>query len=218
MTRLGSIFSFLLISVLAASAGTRFALVRFDDVTSELPSYKAAFEVMMKELDGIPNDPRNVQFQKVLAELNKVLTQIKELPPNPDQNVQNSLAAKADSLNQEAESLRREYDNFKEAETIRIKRKLLDKVLAIKNRVVAAAGTVAKARGIDYVFDSTGFTNTSMPVIVCNNNATDLTADVLAAVLASEPPPPAAAPAAPATAPAPAAPPAPGPAKAKPHP
>ena len=62
------------------------------------------------------------------------------------------------------------------------------------NRIAETSQKVAKERGYESVFDSSGNTNTGVPFVLFSKDAPDLTTDVQAALTDSEPATPAAKP------------------------
>jgi len=54
------------------------------------------------------------------------------------------------------------------------------------DRIVKISNKIAKEKGFDTVFDSSGNTNTGVPFVLYSKNAPDLTVDVQAAIKDSE--------------------------------
>lgn len=169
-----------------AAAGSRFALIRFEDILSELAAYKSANETMLVELSKIPENTRNVQLQKTLKELDGLLTELRS--STTGQKAKEKLARKASSLQQEAETLRVDYAAFETREMKRIKRRMLDSLIVLQGQIRQAAVTIAEERGFDCLFEIKGNSNTSMPVLIYAKTPIDITGDVLAALKATEPP------------------------------
>ena len=190
MKRLGLLLMMLHLVLQPVAGETRFAVLRFEDVTSELPSYKAANERMEIQLEQISKDPRNVQMQKTMTELEGVLKQIAGLTPTTDRATRVELASKAESLRKEADALRTDFAAFEATEVRRIKREMLDALKPIQSRVRKMAAKVAEERGFDCLFETKGNSNTSTSVLVYAKNPFDITGDVLAALKAEEPPAP----------------------------
>lgn len=188
MKRLGLLMLILQLAVLqGAAAGSRFALIRFEDILSELAAYKSANETMLVELSKIPENTRNVQLQKALKELDGLLTELKNSPAGQTKTKE-KLARKASSLQQEAESLRVDYAEFEAREMKRIKRRMLDSLIVLQGQIRQAAVTIVEERGFDCLFEIKGNSNTSMPVLIYAKTPIDITGDVLAALKAAEPP------------------------------
>ena len=57
---------------------------------------------------------------------------------------------------------------------------------ATLNRIVQVSNQIARERGYDSVFDSSGNTNTGVPFVLFSKNAPDLTPDIQAALKNSE--------------------------------
>lgn len=211
MKWLGLIIVIFQLVLQAASGETRFALVRFDEITNELAGFRLANEAMEAELKKVSADSRNVQLQETLKELDGVLGQLHEAATSPDRTMKIELAVKAEGLRQEAEGLRQDFAAFEAKEVKRIKRQMLDTILGLQERIKQVAVKVAKDRGFDCLFEIRGNSNTSLPVLIYVKTPSDITGDVLAILKAEEPPasekPPQ--PPTPENPPAPAAPPAP---------
>jgi len=174
----------------AAPGESRFALVRFDEITNELAGFRIANEAMEAELKKIPSDPRNVQLQQVLKELDGVLGQLHDAATGPDRDMKMELAVKAEGLRQEAEALRQDFAAFEAKEVKKIKRRMLDTILALQEQIKQAAVKVAKDRGFDCLFEIKGNSNTSLPVLIYVKTPSDITGDVLAILKAAESPEP----------------------------
>ena len=188
MKRLGLLMLILQLAVLqGAAAGSRFALVRFEDILGELAAYKSANETMLVELSKIPENTRNVQLQKTLKELDGLLTELKNSTTS-QRKTKEKLARKAIALQQEAESLRVDYAEFEAREMKRIKRRMLDSLIVLQGQIRQAAVTIVEERGFDCLFEIKGNSNTSMPVLIYAKTPIDITGDVLAALKAAEPP------------------------------
>lgn len=191
MKRLGLWFLILQLATLQwAAAESRIAVLRFEDILSEMADYQRASEKMVAELDKIPLDSRNTQLQKTIKELDKLLTQLNG-STTVGKRGRAELIKKVINLRQEAETLRVDYEAYDRRETKRIKQQMLDALTGIHRRIREAAAAVAEERGYDCLFEIKGSSNTSLPVLVYAKDPLDITADVLAALQAAEPAKPA---------------------------
>ncbi|MBN8460662.1 MAG: OmpH family outer membrane protein [Verrucomicrobia bacterium] len=165
---------------------TRFAVVRFDAIAKELTALNTVDKRLEAAIIGTEKDPRFVQMQKTSVELDEILKRWKELKPEADKKVRVELATKAEALRKELQALQGDYEQFKTEEVVRIKRSMLKGVRATQARFREVVAKVAEERGFDGVFEITGDSNTSKPVLVYAKNPTDITGDVLAILKAEE--------------------------------
>lgn len=195
MNSLQAIALTLLATALTASAAPRLALVRVKDISNELPSTAALQQQLKKERDAILKDQRADQFRKAIGELQALQAQIADKKNSLDEVTRRGLSRTYEIKRQEAQTLQQDFESFKEEREKAINRKLVTGMRATLDRIMEVAREVSTARGFDLVFDSSGNTNTGLPVVIFSKQATDLTADVQAALSVGEPPVPAANPA-----------------------
>ena len=188
MKRLGILLMMAHLFVQPLVGQTRFAVVRFYEIAKELTAFNTVDARLKSAIVDIEKDPRFVQMQKTNVELDEILRQWKELKPETDKKVRLELATKAEALRKESQALKGDYDQFKAEEVVRIKRAMLKGVRAAQARFREVVAKVAEERGFDGVFEITGDSNTSKPVLVYAKNPTDITGDVLAILKAEEPP------------------------------
>ena len=180
----------LLATALTASAAPRFALVRVKDIYNELPSTAAFQQQLKKERDAILKDQRADQFRKAVGELQALQTQIADKKNPLDEVTRRGLSRTYEIKRQEAQTLQQDFESFKEEREKAINRKLVTGMRATLSRIMEAAREISTKRGFDSVFDSSGNTNTGLPFVLFSKNATDLTADIQAALYTGETPTP----------------------------
>lgn len=193
----------LLATVLAAVAAPhapKFALVRVKDVYSELPATAAFQQQIKKERDEIMKDQRAGQLRKIISELQTLQAQLSDKTKPLDETTNRLLARNYEIKRQEAQTLQQDFESFKAEQEKAINRKMVAGMRASLDRIAKVSRQIAKERGYDSVFDSSGNTNTGVPFVLFSKNAPDLTADIQAALKDGEAPapPPAAKPAKPA--------------------
>jgi Skp family chaperone for outer membrane proteins len=186
MIRSGLLAALLLLTAFPAGGQTRFAVVRFEEVTKKLPAFIGINTWMDAEIRKISQDPRSVQFQKMLDELTRAVAEARKLPRQTEPATREEVMAKVESLKLETESLHADLTEFEKRENLRIKRKALTEIEAIEARVQAVVVRIAKERGFDCVFEVQGRSNSSLPCIIYAKNPLDITEDVLAALMAEE--------------------------------
>lgn len=173
-------------SVLAAEAAPRFALVRVKDIYTELPATSALQAQIKKERDEIMKDQRAEQLRKIIGELQTLQAQLSDKSNPLDDATNRKLARTYEIKRQEAQTLQQEFESFKAEQEKAINRKMVAGMRTTLNRIVQVSHRIAKERGYDSVFDSSGNTNTGVPFVLFSKNAPDLTPDIQAALKDSE--------------------------------
>lgn len=181
-----------LATALTASAAPRFALVRVKDIYSTLPSTVILQQQVKIQRDGIMKDQRAVELRKIIAELQSLQTQLSD--KSLDENTSTKLARSYELKRQEAQTLQQEFENFKTEQEKAINKDMVAGMRKSLERISASSRKLAKERGFDAVFDSSGSTNTGLPFVLYSKAALDLTADVQASLKDTEPAMPAVAP------------------------
>ena len=78
--------------------------------------------------------------------------------------------------------MQREFENFRTERTKEINREMVAEMRESLNRISGTAARLAREQGYDAVFDSSGDTNTGLPLLLYVKDAPDLTNDVIAAL------------------------------------
>lgn len=199
MNSLKAISIVLLATAVAASAAPRIAVVRVKDIYTALPSTIAIQQQIKTENAEIMKDKRAEQLRKIITELQTLQTQLSDKSAQVDEATNRKLARTYEIKRQEAQTLQQEFESFKAEQEKAINRKMVSGMRASLDQIAEISKKIAKERGYEVVFDSSGSTNTGVPFVLFNKNAPDLTADVQAALKDAEK-------ASPVTKPAPAAP------------
>ena len=173
-------------SVLAADASPRFALVRVKDIYTELPATSALQAQIKKERDEIMKDQRAEQLRKIIGELQTLQAQLSDKSNPLDDATNRKLARTYEIKRQEAQTLQQEFESFKAEQEKAINLRMVAGMRATLNRIVQVSNQIARERGYDSVFDSSGNTNTGVPFVLFSKNAPDLTPDIQAALKDSE--------------------------------
>ena len=184
----------LLATALTAAAAPRFAVVRVKDIYTALPSTIAIQQQIKTETAAIMKDKRAEQLRKIITELQTLQTQLSDKSAQIDETTSRKLARAYEIKRQEAQTLQQEFENFKAEQEKAINAKMVGGMRASLNRIAETSQKVAKERGYESVFDSSGNTNTGVPFVLFSKDAPDLTTDVQAALTDSEPATPAAKP------------------------
>ena len=171
-----------IITALAASAAPRLALVRVKDIYSALPSTTALQEQVKKERDAIMKDERAEQLRKIISELQTLQGQLSDKSKPLDEATSKTLARSYEIKRQEALTLQQEFEGFQTDQEKAINKKMVTAMRDSLDRIASISARIAKERGYDTVFDSSGNTNTGVPFILFSKNAPDITADIEAAL------------------------------------
>lgn len=178
----------------AHAAAPRIALVRVKDIYTELPSTVILQQQLKKERDDIMKDLRAEQLRKIIGELQTLQAQLSDKANPLDEATNRKLARAYEIKRQEAQTLQQEFENYKAEQEKAINRKMVAGMRASLNKIMKASNQIAKERGYDSVFDSSGNTNTGVPFVLFSKSAPDLTGDVQSMLKGSEPPMPVPAP------------------------
>ncbi|MES2658968.1 MAG: OmpH family outer membrane protein [Verrucomicrobiota bacterium] len=172
----------LIASSLAASAAPRFALVRVKEIYSALPSTTALQEQVKKERDEIMKNERAEGLRKIISELQTLQSQLSDKSKPLDESTSKSLARNYEIKRQEALTLQQEFEGFQTEQEKVINKKMVAGMRESLDRIAQVSAKIAKERGYDSVFDSSGNTNTGVPFILFSKDAPDITADIQAAL------------------------------------
>lgn len=169
-------------TTLGVCAAPRVALVRVKDIYAGLPA-TAAFQKQIKsERDAIMKDERAEQLRRIIGELQSLQARLSDKANPLDDETARKLARTYEIKRQEAQTLQREFENFRGEQEKAINRKMVTGMRESLNLIADTSRKVAKEQGYDLVLDSSGNTNSSMPFIIYQKNPPDLTATVQAAL------------------------------------
>ncbi|MEO7098398.1 MAG: OmpH family outer membrane protein, partial [Luteolibacter sp.] len=187
MNPLKPAFFALLATALTATAAPRFALVRVKDIYTSLPSTASLQQEIKKEREDIMKNERADQLRKIIGELQTLQTQLSDKTNPPDEATGRKLARDYEIKRQEAQTLQQEFESFKADKEKEINKRMVSGMRASLDRIVKISNKIAKEKGYDSVFDSSGDTNTGVPFVLYSKDAPDLTDNVQAALKDSEP-------------------------------
>jgi outer membrane protein len=166
----------------AASAAPRVALIRVKDIYSALPSTAALQQQIKTERDEIMKDQRAEDLRKIIAELQALQARLSDKNNPLDEETSRKLARSYEIKRQEAQTLQKEFENFRAEREKEINRKMVAGMRASLDRIMETSRKVSMEKGYDLVFDSSGNTNTGEPFILSNRQSPDLTDDVKVAL------------------------------------
>lgn len=172
----------LIASALTATAAPRFALVRVKDIYSALPSTTALQEEIKNERDGIMRDQRAEQLRKIIGELQALQSQLSDKSKPLDEETSKALARNYEIKRQEALTIQQEFESFQTEQEKVINKKMVTGMRESLDQIVKVSRQIAKERGFETIFDSSGNTNTGVPFVLYSKDAPDLTEDIQAAL------------------------------------
>lgn len=168
------------ISLLAVSgAAPKFAVVRVTDIYQNLPSTVAMLKDIKAQQAAIPDNKRNVDFLASLRELKALEATLNAKRGELESEDGKLLTRNFEIKRQGALTLKKEYDEFKVEEEKRINKAMVQAIRSSLNRITAAAAQIAKERNFDGVLDTSGSSNTGLPVVLYVRNAVDISEDVI---------------------------------------
>lgn len=169
-------------TVLTASAGPRFALIRIREIYAGLPSTSELQQQIKTERAGIMKDQRADELRKIIAELQDLQARISDKKNPLSEQVSRKLARSYEIKRQEAQTLQKDFESFRTEREKEINRKMVASMRASLDMITETARKVGKEQGYDLVLDSSGDTNTGVPFVLYGNKSADLTDDVIAAL------------------------------------
>jgi outer membrane protein len=194
INRLVAILALLLLPTLASSAAPpRVATVRVNDVLGKLDSTAKANEEYKVNLEAIGKDKRKTALDEMMADLDLRRGKLSDNANNIDAETRKKLLREYMLKQQEARSLQEEYQNFTAEKRQALNTEMVAGVRQRLTLIHSTAEKIAKEEGFDMVFDSSGISNTGVPLMLYAKTPNDLTERVVAALgpgKAAEPPKP----------------------------
>jgi Skp family chaperone for outer membrane proteins len=185
MNRIPAIAMSLAATALAANAAPRFALIRVTEIYSGLASTTTLQQEIKKELEEIMKNERAEELRKIIAELQDLQAKLTDKAKPLDEATNRKLARSYEIKRQEAQTLQKEFENYKAEEEKRINAKMVAGMRDTLRKITETSHKVAKDKGFQCVFDSSGSTNTGVPFVLYSKDSPDLTEDVKTALQGS---------------------------------
>jgi outer membrane protein len=161
----------------------KIALVRFTDIYTELPKPEMAeFEAERKEVMA---DRRAEEIRKLLEELKQMQAELQK--EGQDEAARQSMISDYNAKAATIKTLQEEFEGFRHQRELEINRKVVGFMRETFGKISAEAQKVAIAKGYDWVIDSSGNTNTGLPVLLYAKDAPDISAEVSAALAQAAP-------------------------------
>ena len=197
MKSAAALLALVLLTRPAPAEPPRVAVLRVQDIVQQIEANSRTGELLKAKRDEINKDPRLANSNAMYSELELRLKQLKsnaKIDPESRKKLEREYAVKT----REAVALRADFESYHAEKTREINAEM---VAGRKQRLALIRQTaekIATEEGFDWILDSSGNTNTGVPLLLYAKNATDLT-DRVVAVLNAPPPPPEPPPAKPAT-------------------
>ena len=200
-----------LVAAASLHAQTRFAGVRVADAFQADAASSAALADIDARRKKLADDPRNQELDTLANETRKLLEQADAAAKKGNADTQQKLARQISIKRRDLEALGRVIDEDRTRASRDLDREFVRTTRAALDRIHRLAAEVGKERGFDAVLDTSGNSNTGLPVLLYQKNLPDLTDEVIARLKQSntQPAPASTTP----SAPAPAAPVSPAPGK-----
>lgn len=169
-------------SVLAADASPRVAIVRVKEIYTGLASTEALQQDTKKQNEEIWKDQRAKELNRMLEELKVLQKQLSDKSQPLDEETARKLARNYEIKRQEALTLQKEFESFREEQEKEINRKMVAAMRDSLTRITETSQRIAREKGFDLLMDGSGNTNTGVPFVLYQKDAPDLTDDVKAAL------------------------------------
>ncbi|BCX48901.1 outermembrane chaperone Skp [Haloferula helveola] len=158
---------------------TKVAMVQIGEVYRSLDSTKVLNAEIDSQRKAIYADARLTAYRNALKELEALQQQMAKHADSPDASLRQDIEQNFALKRQEALTLQREYEAFREKRTKEINTQLVARMKEILSEIQKAAAEVGQSKGYDWVLDSTGKTNTGSPFVLYSKNPQDITEDVI---------------------------------------
>lgn len=172
---------------ISAAAAPPFALVKVQEIYSELPSTAALQEQIKQERNQIMADQRAEKLRKIVAELQTIQGQLSDKVKPLGEADARDLARNYELKRQEALTLQKDFEDFQAGEEKKINLRMVAAMRTSLDRIAEVTRMIAKERGFASVLDSSGNSNTGVPFVLSSKDAPDITADVRAAMKDRDP-------------------------------
>lgn len=167
-------------SVTAFAAPPKVATVRVADVHRQLASTVQANEDTQAKREALKNDKRQVAINEIVADLGLRRKKLAEGGSTLDAETRKKLEQEFLLKQQEAKSLESDFETFRAERHREINAEMVTAMRARLDQIRAAAEKIAQTDGYDWIFDTSGQTNTGVPLVLYVKSPNDLTDRVLA--------------------------------------
>jgi Skp family chaperone for outer membrane proteins len=134
------------------------------------------------ERDEIMKDQRATDLRRIISELQDLQARLSDKNNPLSEEVSRKLARSYEIKRQEAQTLQKEFEQFRSEREKEINRKMVAGMRASLDEIMETSRKIGKEKGFDLVFDGSGNTNTGVPFVLSSRKSPDLTDDVKAAL------------------------------------
>lgn len=166
----------------ALAAPPKVATVRVSDVFRQLDGTVKANEETQAKRDALKKDKRQLAIDELVADLQLRGKKLAEAGTTIDPETRKKLEREFLLKRQEAKSLEEDFEAYRAEKNKEINAEMVAGMRSRLDLIRATAEKIAKQEGYDWVFDSSGQTNTGVPLVLYSKNPNDLTDRVLAAL------------------------------------
>jgi Skp family chaperone for outer membrane proteins len=178
----------LLSTSLAPAQAPRVALLRVDDVYNQLAETARSVELLKARHAEIDKDPRLANSKALIADLDLRRKQLQstnsKITPDARMKLEREFMIKL----REATALQADFEGYKAARTREINTEMVAGKKQRLQLIRETAERIAKESGYDWILDSSGNSNTGVPLVLYAKGADDLTDRVVAALATPQPP------------------------------
>lgn len=174
-----AILSLVIAAAPAAVAAPRIAVVRVADVYKSLDATRKQQDAVAANMEALQKDRRATELLKMRNSLREQYT---SLPQKPTTAAEMAKVREYALKYREATTLQEDFNSFCEEEVRNINIRKVKEMRQSLDLIVETARKIGKDEGIDWVFDTSGNTNTSLPLVVYAKAPLDLTDRVLSAL------------------------------------
>ena len=182
MNRNAVIALILAASTFRAEAESGVAVVRVREIYAALPATEDLQKQVKQERDAILRDPRAEALRRIIAELQAIQARLSDKKKPLDDASAVRMARQYELTRQEAQTLQRDYESFREEREKEINRRMVAGMRTTLMLIHETARKVAAEQGYELVLDNSGNTNTGVPFILYQKITPDLTDAVVAAL------------------------------------
>jgi Skp family chaperone for outer membrane proteins len=182
MKRAACLLVLTLSAAIAVAAPPKVAVVRVAEVFRQLDGTVKANQALQAKRAEIHRDRRLVAYNALYADLQVRGKQLAAEGGKLDAATRVKLEREFAIKRQEAKSLLDDFESFRTERTKEINAEMVQGMKQRLDEIRRAAEKIAADEGYDWVFDSSGNTNTGVPLLLYARNPNDLTDRVLAAL------------------------------------
>ena len=172
----------------AMAADLKFGVVDMVKAFSEFYKTKDASTKMKANKDKAMSEmnERYTAYKTLLAETQKIAKEAQD--PILTQDARASAGAKAQEKAKDVRSLEQEINEFQQRRTMQLRQEEMELQKGIYEEIVAVVKDKSKASGYDLVFDKSGVSMSTVPVLLYFKDAVDFTDEVIVDLNKNAPP------------------------------